>query len=101
MKYLCLRYVQEERILNEVLDVFKEAQHFEKDLKYKVTNQVYFKIVLDACEIKSSEYALLENINEDARNKLLNKKQFTKMLLCIDSGRLMVFTLKKKDEIDL
>ena len=23
------------------------------------------------------------------------------MLLCIDSGRLMVFTLKKKDEIDL
>lgn len=23
------------------------------------------------------------------------------MLLCIDSGRLMIFTLKKKDEIDL
>lgn len=29
------------------------------------------------------------------------KKQFTKVLLCIDSGRLSVFTLKKKDEINL
>ena len=32
-KYLCMRYSHEERILNEVLDTFKDAQYFNPDLK--------------------------------------------------------------------
>ena len=31
-----MRYSYEERILNEVLDTFKDAQHFDRDLKAKV-----------------------------------------------------------------
>ena len=40
-------------------------------------------------------------MNEDERLKYMSKKSYQKMLLCIDSGRIMIFTLKKKDEIDL
>jgi hypothetical protein len=101
VKYICLRYVLEERILNDVLDVFKDAQYFDRDMKLKITQQVYFKVVLDACELKASEYQKFQKMEEADRFKLMNKKSFSKMLLSIDSGRLMLFTLKKKDEIDL
>jgi hypothetical protein len=33
--------------------------------------------------------------------KFMDKKQYSKILLSIDSGRIILFTLKKKDEIDL
>ncbi|CDW81036.1 UNKNOWN [Stylonychia lemnae] len=100
-KYLCLRYVYEERILNDVLDIFKEAQYFEQELKHKVTNQVYFKVVLDACDLKYTDYQKVQNMTEEQKLKMFDKQSYQKMLLCIDSGRLMIFTLKKKDEINL
>ena len=39
--------------------------------------------------------------NDTLRAKVLEKKQYSKALLSIDSGRLTVFDVKKKDEIDI
>lgn len=51
-KYLCLKFSHEEKILNEVLDIFKDAQYYNESLKKRVTQQVYFKLALDAFELK-------------------------------------------------
>ena len=64
-------------------------------------DQIYFKIVLEMCEIKSSEYDKIMNMNDNLRQKTLEKKQYSKTLLCIDSGRVIIFDVKKKDEINL
>lgn len=62
---------------------------------------MYFKVALDTCELKVDEYKKIQAMPEDEKLKYMSKKSYQKMLLCIDSGRLMIFTLKKKDEIDL
>eukprot|EP00347_Sterkiella_histriomuscorum_P014898 403359095 len=100
-RYLCMRYSYEEKVLNEILDTFKDAQYLEKDLKSRVTSQVYFKVVLETCELRIDEYKKIQSMQEDDKLKYMSKKSYQKMLLCIDSGRLMIFTLKKKDLIDL
>ena len=43
----------------------------------------------------------LQHQNEEEKMKIIDKKQYSKMLLSIVNGRLQLFTLKKKDEVNL
>ena len=56
---------------------------------------------MDYCEIKKPEYEKLLEMNDTMKLKCLDKKQYQKIFLSIDSGRLMLYELKKKDEIDI
>ena len=49
----------------------------------------------------SNEISVIENMPEEPRPKNIGKKGTESMLLCLDSGHVTVYSLKKKDEIEL
>jgi hypothetical protein len=51
-----IRYIKEERVLNDVFELLNEADTYPQLLAKKIADQVYFKIVLDCCEIKKAEF---------------------------------------------
>ena len=57
--------------------------------------------MLDCCIIPAHELENILNMNDTLMVKYFENKQYSKCLLTIDSGRLLLFSIKKKDDIDI
>lgn len=73
---ICIRYSKEERVLNDVIDLQREAGMYQREMRRKIVDQVYFKIVLDMCEFRKEQYEKFMEMNESQREKILSKKQY-------------------------
>jgi hypothetical protein len=69
-----LKYQKEERVLNEILDLFREVQQFKKDLRKKIIDQMFFKLVLECVEIKAKEKYKIETMNYSSLFRYIEKK---------------------------
>ena len=53
---MCIRYLKEERVLNDIFELFNEANSYPAAFAKKMNDQIYFKIVLDYCELKKPDH---------------------------------------------
>ena len=70
-------------------------------LAHKIIDQIYFKMILEYCEVKKPEFDKITETKDNKKFQLIQKKQYSKVLLSIDSGRLVLYEVAKKDDVDI
>mmetsp|Transcript_6355 Transcript_6355/g.10779 ORF Transcript_6355/g.10779 Transcript_6355/m.10779 type:complete len:301 (+) Transcript_6355:726-1628(+) len=101
-EYLALVYKNEERVLSDVVYLFKEARDFPPNIQSIILAQLNFKGVLDACVLSEDELEQLQSTKLEAdRLAFMKRRKTTRMFLSIFEQDVLVCRIKQKEVVPL